>query len=41
MQIAEEEYLRLRKPNDEEEFLGPEGGELFVVELIAPSEINR
>src|SRR5215475_6863733 len=38
-QIDEEEYLRFRTPNEEEEFL-QDGAELLVVETITPDEIN-
>ncbi len=40
MQLGEEEYLRFRKPREEEGFLRSDG-ELFVAELIGPGEINR
>jgi hypothetical protein len=39
MQIDEEEFLRFREPNEEEEFL-QSGAELLVVETITPDEIN-
>jgi hypothetical protein len=38
-QIDEEEYLRFRAPNEEEQFLQG-GAELLVVETITPDEIN-
>jgi uncharacterized protein DUF4261 len=40
MQIDEEEYLRFRAPQEEEEFL-QSGAELLVVEAIRPDEINH
>ncbi len=40
MQIANEEYLRLRAPSEDEGFLQTDG-ELFVAEVIGPGEINR
>ena len=40
MQIAEDEYIRLRAPSEEEGFLQSDA-KLLVVEVIGPDEINR